>query len=163
MKMKETVFDVLMYLFENYMDERPAFHPDQKTLARELTEAGFRRGEIKKAFRWLDDLSSQHRGPRQPLRADSGAVRHYTPLEARKLDSQCRGFLLTMEQNGALDARTREFVIERAIALDLEQISLEQLKWVVLMVLNHQPGKGHTHALLEDMVFDDLQGQGLLH
>lgn len=162
--MKETVFDVLMYLFENYMDARPAFHPDQKTLARELSEAGFRRGEIKKAFRWLDGLSLQHRhAAGHPVLGGSGAVRHYTPLEARKLDSQCRGFLLTMEQNRALDARTRELVIERAIALDLDQISLEQLKWVALMVLNHQPGNEHAHALLEDMVFDDLQGQGPLH
>jgi Smg protein len=162
--MKETVFDVLLYLFENYMDERPEFHPDQKQLALELSEAGFRRGEIRKAFRWLDGLSAQRqRAAGQTLRGDPGAMRHYTLLEVRKLDSQGRGFLLTMEQNGALDARTRELVIERAMALDLDEISLEQLKWVVLMVLNHQPGREHAHALLEDMVFDDLQGQGLLH
>lgn len=162
--MKETVFDVLMYLFENYMDEGPEFHPDQKQLALELTEAGFRRGEIRKAFRWLDGLSAQRRnGANQAVRGDSGAMRHYTVLEARKLDASCRGFILTMEQNGALDARTRELVIERAMALDLDEITLEQLKWVVLMVLNHQPGQEHAHALLEDMVFDDLQGQGPLH
>jgi Smg protein len=162
--MKETVFDVLLYLFENYMDENPEFHPDQKQLALELSEAGFRRGEIRKAFRWLDGLSAQRqRAASQALRGDPGAMRHYTLLEARKLDSPCRGFLLTMEQNGALEGRTRELVIERAMALDLDEISLEQLKWVVLMVLNHQPGQEHAHALLEDMVFDDLQGQGLLH
>lgn len=162
--MKETVFDVLLYLFENYMDEGPEFHPDQKQLALELTEAGFRRGEIRKAFRWLDGLSAQQqRTAGQILRGDPAAMRHYTLLEARKLDAHCRGFILTMEQNGALDARTRELVIERAMALELEEITLEQLKWVVLMVLNHQPGQEHAHALLEDMVFDDLQGQGLLH
>lgn len=162
--MKETVFDVLMYLFENYMDEGPEFHPDQKQLALELTEAGFRRGEIRKAFRWLDGLSAQQRtAQQQASRGDTAAMRHYTLLEARKLDSRCRGFLLTMEQNGALDAHTRELVIERAMALDLDEITLEQLKWVVLMVLNHQPGQEHAHALLEDMVFDDLQGQGVLH
>lgn len=162
--MKETVFDVLMYLFENYMDEGPEFHPDQKQLALELTEAGFRRGEIRKAFRWLDGLSAeQQRTVGQSVRGDPAAMRHYTVLEARKLDAACRGFLLTMEQNGALDATTRELVIERAMALDLDEITLEQLKWVVLMVLNHQPGQEHAHALLEDMVFDDLQGQGLLH
>lgn len=162
-KMKETVFDVLMYLFENYMDQSPESHPDQKQLAVELTEAGFRRGEIRKAFRWLDGLSAQQQPGGHDFRSDSSAMRHYTLLEARKLDSQCRGFILTMEQNGALDAVTRELVIERAMALDLDEITLEQLKWVVLMVLNHQPGQEHAHALLEDMVFDDLQGQGLLH
>ena len=48
--MKENVFDVLMYLFENYMDEGTEFQPDQEALTYELTQAGFRRGEIRKAF-----------------------------------------------------------------------------------------------------------------
>ena len=162
--MKETVFDVLVYLFENYMDEGPELHPDQKQLALELTEAGFHRGEIRKAFRWLDGLSEQRRHTAgESLHRDPGALRHYDPLESRKLDSACRGFLLLMEQHGALDARTRELVIERAMALDLEEITREQLKWIVLMVLNRQPGHEHAHALVEDMVYDDLQGQGLLH
>ncbi len=56
--MKENVFDVLMYLFENYMDEGAEFHPDQETLTTELTEAGFPRGEIHKAFHWLEGLSA---------------------------------------------------------------------------------------------------------
>lgn len=162
--MKETVFDVLMYLFENYMDEGPEFHPDQKQLAVELTEAGFHRGEIRKAFRWLDGLSAQrHTGRGQSLHRDPAAMRHYDPVESRKLGPACRGFLLLMEQHGALDARTRELVIERAMALDLEEIALDQLKWIVLMVLNRQPGHEYAHALVEDMVYDDLQGQGQLH
>ena len=45
--MKENVFDVLMYLFENYMDEGTEFQPDQEALTHELTQAGFRRGEIR--------------------------------------------------------------------------------------------------------------------
>ena len=58
--MKETVFDVLVYLFENYMDDRPELYANQKQLALELSEAGFHRGEIRKAFRWLDGLSTEH-------------------------------------------------------------------------------------------------------
>jgi len=162
--MKETVFDVLVYLFENYMDESPEFHPDEKQLALELTEAGFRRGDIHKAFRWLDGLAAlQHDSAGEPLHRDPAALRHYEASEARKLDAACRGFLLLLEQHGVLDARTRELVIERAMALDLDQITLEQLKWIVLMVLNRRPGHEYAHALVEDMVYDDLQGQGLLH
>jgi Smg protein len=162
--MKETVFDVLVYLFENYMDDRPELYANQKQLALELSEAGFRRGEIRKAFRWLDGLSVEHHGvPGQSLHRDAAAIRHFDPAETRKLDRDCRGFLLLMEQHGALDARTRERVIERAMALELEEISLEQLKWIVLMVLSRQPGAEYAHALVEDMVYDDLQGEGPLH
>jgi Smg protein len=78
--MKETVFDVLMYLFENYMDEGPEFNPDQEALTAELAEAGFARGEIRKAFSWLEGLSQ--------LRAEAGVgvpgthtLRHYTSAE----------------------------------------------------------------------------------
>lgn len=153
--MKETVFDVLMYLFENYLHEGPDFHPDQKQLALELVEAGFHRGEIRKAFRWLEGLSAQRRDPATDARAsDPMAMRHYAPAEMLKLDAECRGFLLSMERSGALNGYTRELVIDRAMALELEEITLEQLKWIVLMVLDNQPGQEQVHALLEDLVFD---------
>jgi len=150
-----------MYLFEHYPDEGPALHSDQKQLALELSEAGFRRGEIRKALRWLDGLVPA--GAAEERFDHPASLRHYDAAEARKLDAGCRGFLLLLEQHGVLDARTRERVIERALALELETITLEQLKWIVLMVLNHQPGYEYAHALVEDMVYDDLQGQGQLH
>ena len=59
--MKENVFDVLMYLFENYMDEDPEISQDQETLSSELSQAGFPKGEINKAFTWLEGLSNLRR------------------------------------------------------------------------------------------------------
>ena len=160
MVMKENVFDVLMYLFENYMDEGVDFNPDQETLATELTQAGFRKGEISKAFNWLEglsllresgDVTAVHPG-------DAGSVRCYTALEQERLDSECRGFLLFMEQNGVLDAATREMIVDRVMALDVEEITVEQLKWVILMVLFNQPGRESAYVMLEDLVFDEMQG-----
>jgi len=157
--MKENVFDVLMYLFENYMEEGPEFRPDQKALTHELAEAGFRKGEIRKAFAWLEALSAQRAQP-QPstTQRDTAALRHYTFLERNKLDPNCCGFLLVMEQNGVLDPQTRELVIDRVMALEMEDVTLEQLKWIILMVLFNQPGQEHAYALLEDLVFDEIQG-----
>ncbi|BAU46607.1 hypothetical protein SVA_0024 [Sulfurifustis variabilis] len=157
--MKENVFDVLMYLFENYMDGGPELSTDQKQLTVELAEAGFRKGEIRKAFRWLEGLAaSRSRQETDPVRAHPAALRHYTGAEARKLNAECRGFLLFIEASGVLDAHARELVIERVMALDLEEISVEQLKWVLLMVLGNQTGQEHAQALLEDLVFDGVQG-----
>ena len=48
--MKETVLDVLMYLFENYFDDEGAVEPDQESLRQELVQAGFPEEEIGKAF-----------------------------------------------------------------------------------------------------------------
>lgn len=157
--MKENVLDVLLYLFENYMDEGSEFNPDQETLASELTEAGFHRGEINKAFHWLEGLTAlRERQHPLPRAARLGSLRHYTPREREKLDEACRGFLLFMEQCGVLDPTTRELVIERAMALEVEALTLEQLKWVMLMVLFNQPGQEHAYSLLEDLVFDEMQG-----
>jgi Smg protein len=59
-----------------------------------------------------------------------------------------------MESSGILDAPTREFVIDRVMALEVDEITLEQLKWVTWMVLFHQPGQEYAHGLFENFVFD---------
>ncbi len=156
---KENVFDVLMYLFENYMDEGAEFSPDQETLTSELTQAGFRRGEIHKAFTWLDGLSALRKDNLGLApRSKTLALRHYTPQEHEKLNEECRGYLLFMEQNDVLDAAARELVIDRLMALESDDISIDQLKWVMLLVLFNQPGQEHAYHVLENMVFDEMQG-----
>jgi Smg protein len=157
--MKENVLEVLMYLFENYMDEDPEFNADQETLAARLSEAGFRRGEITKAFAWLEDLSSMcEQNGSEDSEATTPALRHYSPQECEKLDTAARGFLLFLEQHGILDAVTRETVVDRVMALDSEEFDLEQLKWVVMMVLYNQPGRDHACAWVEELVYDQVRG-----
>lgn len=157
--MKENVFDVLMYLFENYMDEGTEFHPDQETLTHELTQAGFHRGEIRKAFSWLDGLSSlRENNAGHPPAARSAAIRHYSPREQERLDEECRGYLHFMEASGVIDPATREVVIDRLMALETDEIALDQIKWVMLLVMFNQPGQEYAYHMLEDMVFDEMQG-----
>ena len=48
-------------------------------------------------------------------------------------------------------------MIDRAMALEAEEIDLQQLKWVVLMVLLNQPGKEAAFTWMEDIVMDDTQ------
>ena len=157
--MKENVFDVLMYLFENYMDEDAEFHPDQETLTTELTEAGF--PAAKSARR-----STGSKGCRPCARAPRvcrcpAAVRRCAITFRRKWKSSTRsvrGFLLYMEQSGVLDSTMRELVIDRAMALEVEEIAIDQLKWIMLMVLFNHPGSENAYHLLEDLVFDEMQG-----
>ena len=40
------------------------------------------------------------------------------------------------------------------MALEDEEIDLDQLKWVVLMVLFNQPGRESAYAWMEDLVID---------
>jgi Smg protein len=60
---------------------------------------------------------------------------------------------------GVLDHTIRETVIDRVMALDSEEVDLEQLKWVILMVLFNQPGNEAAAAWMEDIVIDEVAGQ----
>ncbi|ACL71291.1 DUF494 family protein [Thioalkalivibrio sulfidiphilus] len=151
--MKENVLDVLMYLFENYIDEDTEIEPDRIQLQDKLLEAGFPGAEIDRAFDWLENLANQEDQPLGQARHDS-ALRVYTDREVERLDARARGFLLFLEQNGVLDAGTRELVIDRIMDLDAEDISLDQLKWVTLMVLFNRPDQEAAYTWLESMMFD---------
>ena len=50
--------------------------------------------------------------------------------------------------------RTTRTVIDRLLALDVKQIDIEQVKWVVLMVLFSQPGQESAYLRMEDLVFE---------
>jgi Smg protein len=151
--MKENVFDVLMYLFEYYNEEDSDFEPDRYELESQLLDAGFPTAEVDKAFDWLDGLASQ-----QEIELGSigqASLRIYTEEECKRLDLKARGFLLFLEQIGILKPKTRELIIDRIMALDSEEFDLEQLKWVVLMVLFNQPDFNGPYHWLEEIVFDD--------
>ncbi|NIR27966.1 MAG: DUF494 domain-containing protein [Gammaproteobacteria bacterium] len=157
--MKETVLDVLMYLFEHYPDVDMDVDSDEALVRRELIEAGFRDADISKAFAWLEGLTTEYSPVGQAAREGS-AIRVFSAEEMRRLDVECRGFLVFLEQAGVLDARTRELIIDQVMGLETDSVDLEQLKWVALMVLLNQPGNESVAAWVEDFVFD-TSGQRL--
>jgi len=156
--MNENVFDVLMYLFENYFYENAEPNPDRETLENELSEVGFTSPEVNKAFKWLDDLADPQRRPALTT-ADVPSVRVFNEPECRKLDLECRGFLLFLEQAGILTPSSRELVIDRLMALDGDDIDLDALKWVVLMILFSQPGDEEAYAWMETLIFENSAQQ----
>ena len=151
--MKESILDVLLYLFEHYIANDADLARDRDSLQNNLLQAGFSPAEIHKAFEWLDGLAERRPGPSAP-RAD-GPTRVYFGPELDKLDVECRGFLMFLEQQGILDANQRELVLDRAMALDQDELDLDDLKWVVLMVLFNQPGQEAAFAWMESHMFHD--------
>ncbi|MEE4218147.1 MAG: DUF494 domain-containing protein [Xanthomonadales bacterium] len=154
--MKENVLDVLMYLFENYFYEETEDQPDRASLEQNLHEAGFTNGEIEKAFKWLDGLAEQRFQPEFKMHTDE-PVRIFVDSEVNRLDTDCRDFLMYLSNCGVLDAQRRELVLDRLMALEADEIYLEDVKWVVLMVLFNQPGQEANFAWMEDLMFDSEQ------
>lgn len=151
--MKENVLDILMYLFENYISDEIELEPDEDVLRKELVAAGFRGVEIEKAFDWLEDLADLQEGDGNGFSQQS--IRVYSDEEMRRMGPEARGFLMYLEQMAVLSPASRELVIDRVMALETDDIDLDQLKWVVLMVLFNQPGQEAAYAWIEDLVFNE--------
>ena len=63
----ESMFDVLVYLYENYW--RPDACPDHDQLTRKLSSVGFESDEIQEALSWLDGRDGSDLYPARALNA----------------------------------------------------------------------------------------------
>jgi Smg protein len=160
--MNGTVLDILIYVFDRYMiDEAPEV-PEREALARDLESAGFGEANVERALDWLADLAGErHRAAfhttstgDDPTLRRRMSLRIYSATEMARLSVECRGLLLSLEETDVLNPTQRELVIDRLLALDVEDLSLEQVRWVVLMVLSSQPGQEEACALMETLVLD---------
>ena len=161
--MNGTVLDILIYVFDRYMfDEAPEV-PEREALARDLESAGFGEANVERALDWLADLAGERHRPGHAAadagngaapRVHSAALRIYSSMELARLSVDCRGLLLSLENADILNPGQRELVIDRLLALDVEDLTLDQVRWVVLMVLSSQPGQEQACARMETLVFD---------
>jgi len=158
--MKENVLDVLMYLFETYVDTEEEPEPDQNELRLELSRAGFGDSEIERALEWLDGLTD-HQENLHYSNLSARSTRIYNDFEHERLDAHCRGYITYLEQTEILSPPQRELLVDRLLALESADIDVEQIKWVVLMVLFSQPGQEQAYARMEDLVFEE--GAGSIH
>ena len=150
--MESTVFDILVYVFDHYMFEELPASAERADIARDLETAGFGGANVERALDWLADLADERERP--GLDVNERAFRLYAEQESARLDPECRGLLLSLERGGILSPTQREIVIERLLALDNEELDLEQVKWVVLMVLSCQPGEEAACERMEDLVYE---------
>ncbi len=148
------MFEILVYLFENYFEVD--VYPDEGTLTRELSAAGFDRDEINLAMSWVNGLESLAQQAPLPGLAGSRAQRFYSEAEEAKIGTDSRGFLLFLETSGILNPVQREWVVDRVMALNEQEVSLEQVKWTVLIVLWSQ-GQASDFMFIEDLLFGDSQ------
>lgn len=124
------MFDVLVYVYENYW--RPDACPEHEQLTRKLSAVGFDSDEIEEALTWLDDLAQ---GAQAVAQAQSArGMRIYTDAERELLGDESIAFISFLESSGVLAPSMREMVLDRAKAAGEAPIDLEHLKVIVLMV-----------------------------
>ena len=141
------MFDILVYLFENYVHADAC--PESDQLARKLSAVGFEEDEINEALEWLTGLR-QVSSQRPEIRSDSTSTRFYAEPELARIDVECRGFLAFLENAGLVNGVSRELIIERAMALPDAALTLNRFKVIVLMVLWQQD------APMDSLILDEL-------
>jgi len=149
------MFEILMFLFENYMDGSVSLKMDNDTIVTELQRIGFDRYEIDRALDWLEGLHCFQQTIQSGPNITSQSIRHYVPIEVEALGVAGIEFLTHLERLSIIDPLTREVAIDRVMALDSREVDMGRIKWVILMVLFNQPDKKAALSLLQDMILAD--------
>ncbi len=159
------MFDILIYLLENYVNAELDIvpEPDRDSLKTELVMAGFADRDIDHALLWLESLATLP----AVAHSETRALRVFDPLECSRLDVACRGYIQHLENLGILSAQQREWIIDRLMALSSEalaneELDIDQIKWVVLMVLFSQPEEAKAYMRMEDLMFAE-QAEYVVH
>ncbi|MEO7391727.1 MAG: DUF494 domain-containing protein [Ramlibacter sp.] len=157
------MFEVLVFVYEHYW--RGDACPELEQLGRRLTAHGFEAEEINAALVWLDGLNLVAQSTLAVPESEPAAVtlqsdtslRVYSVAEQDHLGAQCLGFVTFLETSGVLPAPMREIVIDRAMAVPGDPVSLDDLKIIVLMVywsFGEEPD-----ALVLDELCDPAEGR----
>ncbi len=141
------MFEILMYLFESYFDA--GSYPEPDKLSRKLSAAGFEGEEIDEALTWLSALQQQN-PDNYPASLEHAGLRHFAGLELQRIGFEARQFLLFAEQQRMISAVEREMIIDRAVALQQENLGLDKLKLIMLMVL------WNRHQNLDPLLIEEL-------
>ena len=157
------MFEVIMYLFESYMQVDQTMEINAHKITDELLEEGFQKNDINKALTWLDNLAGLHQlNPQsQTQAAKKTSHRIYSSIEQQRLTSDCRGYIFYLEQAKILHTHTREVVIDCAMSLEIDTLPLHDLKWLILMVLFNDPQSNDAFLQFESMLLDFEDG--LIH
>ena len=158
-----SVLKVLIYVYDHYMLVDPADVPERHHMLADLQKRGFSVSEVVQAMEWLSALVGDQRGSPGAVdpEPDHGGLRVFADGELSRLSPDSRAFLMLLDRQHVLTPRQRELVIERALALDVDEVDVEQLKWVVLLVLSSQPGQELAFARFESVMA--ASGGGVRH
>lgn len=150
------MFEVLVYMFENYIDTH--FRPDDNTLSNELFAAGFDEHDIDGAFNWFNQLELMTDEPAIFEKPNHVSTRIFTNSELKKISGESIGFVLFLVQANVLNAAQRELVLELAMNLPQPEITVEEMRWIVLMTTwgasKSGPDKTKEYLFIEDALLN---------
>ena len=156
--MTNNILDVLTFMFDilfESAEQDSAQEVDDELLKSHLSDAGFDIDRIEKALNWLENIAALQDGKIAVFDTTHNSMRIYNEVEKNKLDAKSRGFIMFMENMGQLSASQREIVIDQVMSLEDSKLTIDHLKWVVMMVIGNSIESSVSAQWIESVVFDD--------
>jgi Smg protein len=144
--MKNTVIEVLAFLFDSISQRCFANTVDQKTLMFALQDVGFNKEIILETFGWLACLARLQRYGVMNKNTKK-SIRILSEEEANKISSECYRFIFKLDQEEILSEKNREIVLTLLMHLGQQSIDVVDVKWVTLLVLLSQPEGNNAEPL----------------
>lgn len=148
------MLEVLIFIYQNYWDKHEAIdlkETDEAIMAYELSQAGFNHQDILHAVDWVKDL---RRSVQQPqYQHDPAALRIFCDMERSKINDESLNFLSLLYRSDIISAYERDLIIDRAMLLPQETLSMEDIRWITMMVLWDDTRK-QDYLFVEDALFN---------
>ena len=153
------MFDLLIYMFENYLSSKNNLDFSNMTL--ELEAAGFNNKDIENALDWFSKLKEMStKIPQSHSLKLNNKLRIFTEKEKERFSFDGLGFILFLEQADILNSIEREIIIDRAMALNQNIINIDEVRWIVMMTLWNN-GRENDYLFVEDALYQNQQS--ILH
>ena len=150
--MSEHFLQILLYLFRNYLADELLQPADPDSLVDELNDAGFSSKTSQQVIDWLVGTKANNA---ILSTKPTVSIRVYTAAECMKIDTEVRGFLLFLEQQGVLDAVNRERIIDRAMALKDSKITFIELHFLIRLLLMNDGPQTEDERQTYDLIFSE--------
>ncbi len=132
MDLRERVLAIVTIIAQFATGERDALN--ESDIVEELLAVGFEADEIDAAFSWMQSLVLQPAGQLRDL-PPVRAQRIFTPEETRAFSAEARGFLVRLRTLGILDDDSQEEIIDRALQMSDDEITLKEMKSLAALTL----------------------------
>jgi uncharacterized protein Smg (DUF494 family) len=151
--MKDRVVEILMYIMAEIQNDKRI----QEIDVGQLSDRGYTQTEISAAFSWLyDNIGAAEHVHRHPGLAAGGSRRVFHEAEKLALSTQAQGYLIQLRELGLLDDGDLEQVIERAMVIGYQKLSLDDIRDIAGAVLLGKdeggPGRSRSSLTAEDSI-----------
>ncbi len=148
--MRERVLAIVSLIAQYFLEDRDMM--SENDLVEELLAVGFEAEEIDAAFCWMETQTLD-----QPASATffapSTSSRVFTSEEIRTISPEGRGFLTRLRGMGLLDDETHEDIIQRALEMAEDEVTLKEIKTMTVLALfarSHHEWRREYDCLLEN-------------